>query len=318
MNSFKELIFSFFEASRERLKNPAVGTFIIVWIAINWRFISVLFFSKTDLEDRISLIEECYLRWDLNILYPLLAMIAYMLIPQNLMALFDALSQKAISFRKEISNKNKLEDMRAKNKHRLEDVVAQQEIASEERQLEIIEEGNPEVSKIKEQLSILKKENEELKDQLSNKPEEKVGQPKQETTITTDSNHNQTKEKPSSRKQSTKKPKSPNENDNTPSLPTSSEYPAMRDNVIRNVAKSEKEWILIYGFYSSNFGKKEFTRKELLAAYDETKRKTTGRRNNLTNNINTLVKQGLIRFLNDEEMLLTDQGKSLSEEILNR
>mgnify|MGYP001796367972 CR=1 FL=1 len=66
MNSFKELIFSFFEASRERLKNPAIGTFALAWITINWRFVSILFFSDSSLENRIKLIEESYLKLDEN------------------------------------------------------------------------------------------------------------------------------------------------------------------------------------------------------------------------------------------------------------
>ena len=317
MNSFKELVLSFFEASRERLKNPAVGTFVLAWIAINWRFVSILFFSNSQLEDRIKLIEECYLRLDLNLWFPLIAMGVYMLIIPNLMALFDALSQKAISYRKELSNKNKLNDIITKNDHRLKDVIAQQEIAAEERQLEIIEEGSPDVTKLKERIEKLESENRNLLTKLS----ERIPVQKSKPDLNDDS-ANDEKSKSTSATTTTKsstrpKRKTTSDSESTP-LPTSPNFPAMRDNVIRNVAKSEREWILLYAFYSSNFGKKEFTRKDLMNAYSESKRRTSQRIKNLTLNINTLVKQGSITFLNDEDILLTDSGVTLAKEILNR
>lgn len=114
MNSFKEIILSFFEASRERLKNPAIGAFILSWVAINWRFIAILLFSNSSLIERISLIEDKYLRVNLNLWYPLLVMGIYMLILPNLMAIFDSINQKSISYRKGLSNKNKLDDIKAK------------------------------------------------------------------------------------------------------------------------------------------------------------------------------------------------------------
>ncbi len=46
----KDIIKSFFEASRDRIKNPLIGTFIISWIAINWRPIMILIFSEKTIE----------------------------------------------------------------------------------------------------------------------------------------------------------------------------------------------------------------------------------------------------------------------------
>jgi hypothetical protein len=300
MTSFKELLFSFFEASRERLKNPAIGTFALSWIAINWRFVAVLFFSDNKLEDRIRIIEECYLNLSLNLWYPLITSGIYLFILPNVMALVDALSRWAISFRKQISNK-----------HKLEDVLAKQEIAVEERSLELIEEGSPDVHKLKEENEVLKLENNKLK-HVKETPE--LLSNSEPTTIEV------TEKLPTSKKK--KAPKKNNSEKQTKEesapLPSSKEYPAMRENVIRNVAKSEKEWILLYGFYSGHFGTQEFTRDNILAAYDESKRKTDSRHKNLSNNLNNLVKQGFIRFLNDNEMLLTNTGKELANEILNR
>ncbi|MCH7523557.1 MAG: hypothetical protein IIC74_00760 [Bacteroidetes bacterium] len=311
MTSFKEIILSLFEASRERLKNPAIGTFILSWMAINWRFLAILFFSDSSLIDRIRLIENDYLKLDLNLWYPLLVMVIYMLILPNLMAIFDSINQKSISFRKGLSNKNKLDDIIARNKHSLEDVVAQQEIAAEKRQLELIQQGSPDVSKLKQQIEDLKNQNSLL---LEKENSETV------KTVTNEEDKTSTNSKQIS-KRPVRKPTTKTKTDESKEvkpLPTSDKYPAMRENVIKNIAKSEKEWILLYGFYSSNFGKKEFTRDQLRDAYKETKRKTRSRQMNISNNIGNLVKHGFIRFLNDEEMLLTDVGRELVKEILNR
>ncbi len=319
MTSFRELLLSFLEASRERLKNPAIGTFILSWMAINWRFLAILFFSESSLIDRIELIENDYLKLDLNLWYPLLVMVIYMLILPNLMAIFDSINQKSISFRKGLSNKNKLDDIIARNKHSLEDVVAQQEIAAEKRQLELIQQGSPDVSNLKQQIEDLKIQNSLLLEKENSKTVKIVTKEEDKTPTKTEES-NSTNTKPISkrpvRKSSTKT--ETDESKEVKPLPASDKYPAMRDNVIKNIAKSEKEWILLYGFYSSNFGKKEFTRDQIIDAYKETKRKTRSRQLNISNNIGNLVKQGFIRFLNDDEMLLTDAGRELVKEIMNR
>lgn len=230
------------------------------------------------------------------------------------MAAIDGLSQYAIRFRRVISNKHKIEDNKAKNEYRLQDAIANQEIAVEERQLEIIEEGSPDVSKLKDRITELEKEKEE---QLQKSLETKAPKDPSHTNVPIKSK--EPIAKTSEKKSTSRKKRSTSHNEsNVSTLPTSSEYPAMRDNVIRNVAKSEREWILLYGFYSSNFGEREFTRKNITDAYSESKRKTNQRIKNVGNSINTLVKQGSIRFLNDSDMLLSESGITLAREILNR
>lgn len=212
----------------------------------------------------------------------------------------------------------------------MKDLENRLEIATEERQLELIKQGSPDVSKLKDEIEQLEKEKEDLLYKLSghekaSKSTDSDENEESEDRVETDEENEPSGKDDSNDSKSTKKKKTPKKPQKTEvpdlqdyKLPSSKNYPSMRDNVIRNIAKSEKEWILIYSFYASDFGKKEFTRDHLLAAYDETKRKTNSRHANLSNNLNALVKQSLIRYLNDNEMLLTDEGISLSEEILNR
>jgi hypothetical protein len=94
--------------------------------------------------------------------------------------------------------------------------------------------------------------------------------------------------------------------------------PSLRDINMKGLPKKETEWIIIYGFYSGDFGKKEFTRDELIQQYKETKRWTTSRKANLTNNLKSLLKQNKIRFLNDHDIVLDDDGIANAKEILTR
>jgi len=54
MKSIKEFIISFFMSAKHRLKNPVIGAFIMAWVAVNWRFIAILFFSSKSIEQKIK------------------------------------------------------------------------------------------------------------------------------------------------------------------------------------------------------------------------------------------------------------------------
>src|SRR5690606_26009206 len=150
MNSLKEFFLSFFESAKDRLKNPMIGAFVIAWIAINWRFIAILFFSSKKIEDKISFIETNYFDLEHNLWIPLAFAVFYVLILPYIMAIFDWLSQKGIATRKLIS----------KN-HRIADIQHRQEIAAEEWQLEKIREGSPDIQAMKERISKLELQLEE-------------------------------------------------------------------------------------------------------------------------------------------------------------
>lgn len=99
---------------------------------------------------------------------------------------------------------------------------------------------------------------------------------------------------------------------------SNSSYPSLREINLKGSPKTETEWIMVYGFYASSNGKEEFVRESLLQFYKETKRETKSRIANLSNNLKNLLKQGKIRFLNDNDIVLTPEGISAVEEILKR
>ena len=311
MNSIKEFFLSFIESTKERLKNPMIGAFVIAWIAVNWRFLAILFFSSKKIEDKITFIETNYFDLNYNLWIPLGFAVFYILILPYVMALFDWLSQKGIGVRKLIS----------KN-HRISDIQYRQEIAAEEWQLEKIREGSRDIQAMKERITKLELQLEE-KDEIIANLAENVDVTKPSTIDDEKSDENTEKRKPIKKRNPTKRSqttKSSNNKDNKPSSQkfNSKDYPIMKDIVVRDLAKTEREWMLIYALYSSNFGSDVFTREDLLTKYADSNRKTIIRIKNLTNNIRRMVRANQIKFINDDEMLLTTNGKEVALEILNR
>jgi hypothetical protein len=94
-------------------------------------------------------------------------------------------------------------------------------------------------------------------------------------------------------------------------------YPSMQNIIIKQIPKTEFDWVLIYGFYKSNYGKKTFSKKDINDFYEESKRKTKQRIKNIAYNLNSLVKKDFIKALNDTEFVITETGIKKSEEILN-
>jgi len=306
MNSLKEFFLSFFESAKDRLKNPIIGAFVIAWIAVNWRFLAILFFSGKTIEQKIEFIEANYFDINFNLWIPLAFAVFYVLILPYIMALFDWVSQKGIAARKRISKE-----------HRLTDIQNRQEIAAEEWQLEKIKEGSPDIQAMKDKIQKLEIQLIEKDEVISNLSEslepEKVEAEKEKSESKT-SNRNK-------RKSSTKpKQESKKEEQKEPSTrhPELKDYPIMKDIVIRDLAKTEREWILIFALYSSDYGNKVFTREDIVNKYDESNRKTNSRIANLSNNLKSMVKSGQVKFVNDDDMLLTNSGKEIAVEILNR
>jgi hypothetical protein len=93
---------------------------------------------------------------------------------------------------------------------------------------------------------------------------------------------------------------------------------SLKNITIKGLPDSEKEWVLIYGYFASKNGESFFKRDDLVILYEESSRKTQSRLNNLSNNIKRLVTLEFFRFINDEDIALTEEGQSQVSDILNR
>lgn len=94
------------------------------------------------------------------------------------------------------------------------------------------------------------------------------------------------------------------------------DFPAMKEIVKRDLPKTETDWILVYAFYSSQFGEETFTEKDIKTFYETTGRKNVSRTKNLSKNFTSLLKQEFIKVHNDTEYILKEKGLNYAKEIL--
>lgn len=143
----KELIKSFFESSRERIKNPLIGTFAISWVLINWKPIFILFLSDLTIEKRIHEIELNHTSLKYNLILPLIIALIYVIILPYLMWLIDELIKKSIKGRKG----NIITQL-------ILDVQGKQKLAIEENKLEDIKADYKDKAELNKQIEQLNKE----------------------------------------------------------------------------------------------------------------------------------------------------------------
>ena len=95
-------------------------------------------------------------------------------------------------------------------------------------------------------------------------------------------------------------------------------YDNLNTVALKSLAGPEVEWVLIYSFYSSGFGKGKFTRDDILSNYEETGRETPSRKRNLTNNIKALLRYNWIKAITKTDFEFTNEGIKIAKKILDR
>lgn len=143
----KEILQSIFKTSEERLKNPFIGTFIIAFIALNWKPIAVFLLSSSPIEKRIDFIASNFSDlW--NILWaPLIISIFYIGILPYLMLIFDKFTFLAFKNR----NKNLYEVKKI-------DLDGKKDVAISEIELENLKSDYKEKSDLNNQIKNLNRE----------------------------------------------------------------------------------------------------------------------------------------------------------------
>jgi hypothetical protein len=112
----KEFISNLFKVSNERLKNPLIFSFLLSWIAFNWRPVFTLLLSDKKIEDRISYISENFNEIQYNLFYPLIFSFGYVLLLPYLTWLIEVLVQYAKIGRKRNLISEQLSDLGDKQK----------------------------------------------------------------------------------------------------------------------------------------------------------------------------------------------------------
>ncbi|UOB18671.1 coiled-coil domain-containing protein [Abyssalbus ytuae] len=125
----REILNTFLDTTRERIKNPFIGAFIFSFVAFNWKPIFIILFASKTIQEKIKIVESEYTGLLYNLWLPILFALFYVLILPYIMWLFDRISSKAVVGRKENVVEQQLFDLRSKQRlaeqeSRLEDIRA--------------------------------------------------------------------------------------------------------------------------------------------------------------------------------------------------
>jgi hypothetical protein len=140
----KEFIKSIFESSRERIKSPLIGAFILAWLVFNWKALFTILFAADSIDKKILTVESKYSELENNFWLPLVIALIYILALPYIMWLFDVILNKAQEGRKSALLKGQLFDIKSKQK-----------IAFEEIELEKIKADRKEKEDLNQKIEIL-------------------------------------------------------------------------------------------------------------------------------------------------------------------
>lgn len=85
----RELLHSVISTSKDRISNPIIGTFIISWIVFNWKSLLFILISNQKIEDKILYIESNFYSIKNLLIFPLTAVIIYVVILPYVTLLFE-------------------------------------------------------------------------------------------------------------------------------------------------------------------------------------------------------------------------------------
>jgi hypothetical protein len=146
----KEFIQSLFETSNERIKNPFIGSYIVAFIVFNWRPFLFIVLSDSRIEDKIVVINHEYCKKE-ALFWPLAIALFYTLILPYINLLFDYL----LSFSNQRKENRKNENILNNLKQKKAEAKFEREIADERA-------GTSEISNLKQQIDLLKEQNDDL------------------------------------------------------------------------------------------------------------------------------------------------------------
>lgn len=94
--------------------------------------------------------------------------------------------------------------------------------------------------------------------------------------------------------------------------------PNIKDIVIKNLPKTELEWILVYALYASNGGETTFTAEDLRQGYRDSNRFTETRNKNFSTNLKKAVTSNWFTSINNNDYALSAIGTEAAFEVLQR
>lgn len=96
------------------------------------------------------------------------------------------------------------------------------------------------------------------------------------------------------------------------------QIPELQAIVDRGLPGPEKEWIVTYSLFASEFGKRSFSRDEIMELYQNTGRRDQSKINNLTNNIKICIVKKWLDSPSDKKLYMTEEGLKYGYRIILR
>lgn len=93
--------------------------------------------------------------------------------------------------------------------------------------------------------------------------------------------------------------------------------PTLKDVKIRDLAKTEIDWLLVSAYIATDSGKKEFTRNDIINLYKETGRYDVNRSKGMSQCFKNALKALFIKSTNNINYILLEKGKNKALEIYN-
>jgi hypothetical protein len=150
METLKDFFNNIIKSGNDRMNSPIIGTYFISFVVYNWRAFLILLFSNTKIEDRITIIDKTYS--DANtLLIPVYLTLLYIIILPHIQLLLDFLLGFSQKLSHNISQDRKKLFLRGK----VEEASLEREIADSRA-------GTSEISNLKNQVDLLKEQNDDL------------------------------------------------------------------------------------------------------------------------------------------------------------
>ena len=93
------------------------------------------------------------------------------------------------------------------------------------------------------------------------------------------------------------------------------DIPTLKDIKLRDLAKTEKDWMIVYSFLAADGGNNTFTRADIINLYKESGRYSDKIANGLSQYLKTLAKSDIIKATSDTEFIILDEGKAKANQI---
>ena len=95
------------------------------------------------------------------------------------------------------------------------------------------------------------------------------------------------------------------------------DYPTLNDLMIKDYPKNEPEWMLVFAYYSSNFGSSTFTKSDLRDRYREIGRYSKSCQNNFNNNFASGIKKDWFKSVAGDKLIVKEPGKEYVLKIIS-